>query len=229
MSVTEDKLTYITVINHELQYSIWPSHKELPLGWSEVDVSGTKEACLDYIEETWVDMRPTAVRIHLECLQRAGQEKPPEPESSDVVANLSGYKVTDSEGRPFADKSAQMVLSEGRTLECRGGLGLHFSSNLEDAVANGVAAAAWDDRYYEELQDPLLSSAKLHADGIKIFEVFATNASRVGDSVYRASSLEVGREVSPAQSKLWPLIQAYRKWQADQLEGPLASSQQVQQ
>jgi MbtH protein len=53
---------YVVVINHEEQYSIWPSYKELPLGWSAVGKAGTKEECLEYIREVWTDMRPLSLR-----------------------------------------------------------------------------------------------------------------------------------------------------------------------
>lgn len=58
----EDTTTYKVIINHEEQYSIWWADRELPLGWSEVGKSGTKQECLDYIEEVWTDMRPLSLR-----------------------------------------------------------------------------------------------------------------------------------------------------------------------
>ena len=53
---------YNVVMNHEEQYSIWPAHKELPLGWNAVGRSGSRKECLDYIEEVWTDMRPLSLR-----------------------------------------------------------------------------------------------------------------------------------------------------------------------
>ena len=61
------------VINHEEQYSIWPQSRELPLGWTKVGKSGTKQECLDYIEEVWTDMRPLSLRKKME--QMAAEEK----------------------------------------------------------------------------------------------------------------------------------------------------------
>lgn len=57
--------TYAVVINDEEQYSIWPAHREIPNGWKAVGVSGPKAECLEYIEKTWVDMRPKSVRERL--------------------------------------------------------------------------------------------------------------------------------------------------------------------
>jgi MbtH protein len=61
--MTDDSdITYRVVYNHEEQYSIWPENRELPDGWKEEGVSGTKEECLDHIEEVWTDMRPKSLR-----------------------------------------------------------------------------------------------------------------------------------------------------------------------
>jgi MbtH protein len=59
----DDGRTYTVVINHEEQYSIWPVTKALPAGWNEVGKTGSKPACLLYIDEVWTDMRPLSLRI----------------------------------------------------------------------------------------------------------------------------------------------------------------------
>jgi MbtH protein len=61
----ENENTYEVVINHEEQYSIWQTGKEIPGGWRTVNKSGTKEECLDYIEEVWTDMRPLSLRTSM--------------------------------------------------------------------------------------------------------------------------------------------------------------------
>lgn len=53
---------YTVVVNHEEQYSIWPEYKEIPAGWRAVGKVGPKQFCLDYINETWTDMRPLSLR-----------------------------------------------------------------------------------------------------------------------------------------------------------------------
>ncbi|BAU05992.1 MULTISPECIES: MbtH family protein [Fischerella] len=58
----EDTTIYKVVVNHEEQYSIWPSDRENPLGWTNVGKSGSKQECLDYIKEVWTDMRPLSLR-----------------------------------------------------------------------------------------------------------------------------------------------------------------------
>lgn len=64
----EDAATYNVVVNHEEQYSIWPIDKDIPLGWEEVGKKGSKQECLDYIEEVWTDMRPLSLRKKMDAL-----------------------------------------------------------------------------------------------------------------------------------------------------------------
>jgi MbtH protein len=61
----EKETIYRVVLNHEEQYSIWPSYKENPLGWKDAGKSGTKEECLAYIKVVWTDMRPLSLRIRM--------------------------------------------------------------------------------------------------------------------------------------------------------------------
>jgi MbtH protein len=61
-SEEEDTGTYVVVINHEEQYSIWPSQKDIPRGWRSVGKEGRKAECLKYIDEMWTDMRPSSLR-----------------------------------------------------------------------------------------------------------------------------------------------------------------------
>lgn len=61
-----DEREYKVVVNHEEQYSIWFANRDVPAGWREVGVSGSKEHCLKYIEEVWTDMRPLSLRKSIE-------------------------------------------------------------------------------------------------------------------------------------------------------------------
>jgi MbtH protein len=63
----EDKTIYRVVVNHEEQYSIWPTHMEIPAGWKEVGTTGTKAQCLERVKELWTDMRPLSVRQQLDA------------------------------------------------------------------------------------------------------------------------------------------------------------------
>jgi MbtH protein len=62
----EDNTIYKVVLNHEEQYSIWPSYKENALGWRDAGKEGKKDECLAYIKEVWTDMRPLSLRKKME-------------------------------------------------------------------------------------------------------------------------------------------------------------------
>lgn len=53
--------SYFVLINDEGQYSLWPSFAEVPDGWSVVHEEAGRQACLDYINEHWTDMRPKSL------------------------------------------------------------------------------------------------------------------------------------------------------------------------
>jgi len=52
---------YYVLINDEAQYSLWPAFAEIPAGWTTVHGKDSRQACLDYIETNWVDMRPRSL------------------------------------------------------------------------------------------------------------------------------------------------------------------------
>lgn len=62
----EDTRVYRVVMNHEEQYSIWLDYKDIPSGWNEVGIKGSKQECLAYIKEVWTDMRPLSLRKAME-------------------------------------------------------------------------------------------------------------------------------------------------------------------
>jgi len=53
---------YKVVINHEEQYSIWPTNRKPQKGWQETEISGNQAKCQKYIEEIWTDMRPLSIQ-----------------------------------------------------------------------------------------------------------------------------------------------------------------------
>jgi MbtH protein len=55
------------VVNEEGQYSIWPSHKEIPGGWFSIGFQGLKANCLAHIDAVWTDMRPKSARAAREA------------------------------------------------------------------------------------------------------------------------------------------------------------------
>lgn len=53
--------TYLALVNHEGQYSLWPAFIDVPAGWQIVHPSDTRQTCLDYINQHWTDMRPQSL------------------------------------------------------------------------------------------------------------------------------------------------------------------------
>jgi MbtH protein len=53
--------TYLVLINDEGQYSLWPAITEVPAGWTVAHKADKRQACLDYINEHWTDMRPKSL------------------------------------------------------------------------------------------------------------------------------------------------------------------------
>jgi MbtH protein len=70
----EDETIYTVVLNHEEQYSIWPSYRDIPVGWRPEGTTGKKGECLAYIDKVWVDMRPLSLRRELEDESPPGDE-----------------------------------------------------------------------------------------------------------------------------------------------------------
>jgi MbtH protein len=52
---------YLVLINDEFQYSLWPAFADVPAGWRIVHPQDARQACLDYIETHWTDMRPQSL------------------------------------------------------------------------------------------------------------------------------------------------------------------------
>ncbi|MFH9293683.1 MbtH family protein [Streptomyces sp. NPDC017520] len=56
----EDGVFHV-LVNDERQHSLWPAFVEVPAGWNVVVSDSTRQACLDYIEENWTDLRPASL------------------------------------------------------------------------------------------------------------------------------------------------------------------------
>lgn len=53
--------SYFALINDEGQYSLWPAFIDVPAGWRVAHGEDGRQACLDYIEANWTDMRPASL------------------------------------------------------------------------------------------------------------------------------------------------------------------------
>jgi MbtH protein len=63
---------YLVLVNDEGQHSLWPVFAEVPEGWATVFGEAGRQACLDYIEESWTDMRPKSL---IEAMERNAREQ----------------------------------------------------------------------------------------------------------------------------------------------------------
>lgn len=52
---------YFVLVNAEGQHSLWPVFVEVPAGWEVVFGAAGRQEGLDYIEKSWVDMRPKSL------------------------------------------------------------------------------------------------------------------------------------------------------------------------
>ncbi|MFD5267861.1 MbtH family protein [Streptomyces sp. NPDC058335] len=52
---------FLVLVNDEGQYSLWPSFAEVPGGWAIAFPENTREACLDFVESHWTDLRPRSL------------------------------------------------------------------------------------------------------------------------------------------------------------------------
>jgi len=73
--MNEDDFEYQVLVNHEEQYSLWPTFKVIPNGWHQVGPIGSKQDCLAYVESAWSDMRPLSVRQRLSGSEAARPER----------------------------------------------------------------------------------------------------------------------------------------------------------
>lgn len=53
--------SFLVLVNDENQHSLWPEFAEVPAGWKNVFGPDQRQACLDYVEKNWTDMRPASL------------------------------------------------------------------------------------------------------------------------------------------------------------------------
>jgi MbtH protein len=54
--------TFLVLVNHEDQHSIWPAFVEVPSGWRVVFGENTRDECLAFVEQNWTDLRTKTLR-----------------------------------------------------------------------------------------------------------------------------------------------------------------------
>ncbi|ORA39961.1 MbtH family protein [Mycobacterium aquaticum] len=58
----DERGTFVVLVNDEDQFSLWPAFADVPVGWRVVFGEGSRSDCLDYVEQTWTDLRPRSLR-----------------------------------------------------------------------------------------------------------------------------------------------------------------------
>jgi len=50
--------SFTVLVNPDREYSLIAAGSPVPSGWKPAGREGTKDQCIDFIEEVWTDMRP---------------------------------------------------------------------------------------------------------------------------------------------------------------------------
>ncbi|MFD0401761.1 MbtH family protein [Kitasatospora sp. NPDC059811] len=53
--------TFLVLVNQENQHSLWPQFADVPEGWTVAHGPDSHAACLEYVEQSWTDMRPRSL------------------------------------------------------------------------------------------------------------------------------------------------------------------------
>jgi MbtH protein len=57
-----EETRFLVVVNDEDQYSVWAADLAIPDGWRPEGTDGTRQECLNHIDDVWSDMRPKSLR-----------------------------------------------------------------------------------------------------------------------------------------------------------------------
>ena len=53
--------SYFVLVNEEDQHSLWPAFVQVPAGWRVVHGEGSRQSCLAFVNEHWIDLRPKSL------------------------------------------------------------------------------------------------------------------------------------------------------------------------
>ena len=57
----DDRGRFLVLTNEEGQHSLWPAATDVPAGWTVVHPEDSRQACLEYVERAWTDLRPASL------------------------------------------------------------------------------------------------------------------------------------------------------------------------
>jgi amino acid adenylation domain-containing protein len=104
---------FVVLVNDEDQYSLWPFKLPYPSGWRLARAEGSRSECQEFIESTWLDLRPisardaAAVRDQVPLIHRMVAEQawrtPGAPAVSFAGASVT-YKALETEAEALAGR-----------------------------------------------------------------------------------------------------------------------------
>jgi MbtH protein len=62
---------FLVLINDEGQHSLWPTQFDVPAGWRKIGPQGTRQACMEWIDANWTDMRPLSLVREMNALAKS--------------------------------------------------------------------------------------------------------------------------------------------------------------
>jgi MbtH protein len=95
---------YFVLINDEGQHSLWPVFADVPEGWEVIFGESGRQACLDFIEENWTDMRPKSL---IKAMEEDAAERKAEAERNGAAEGKR------SGGKKKASKTSEVVSENG--------------------------------------------------------------------------------------------------------------------
>ncbi|ALR14447.1 MbtH family protein [Mycobacteroides saopaulense] len=69
----DDNGSFFVLVNDEEQHSLWPAFVDVPAGWRVAFGAADRAACLENIEQHWVDIRPKSLRERVAQGRTVGQ------------------------------------------------------------------------------------------------------------------------------------------------------------
>ncbi|MQB34204.1 MbtH family protein [Rhizobium rhizogenes] len=63
MTEIDEALSFKVLVNGNGQYSLWREDIPVPLGWTLIGFKGNRQACIEFVDLTWLEMRPLSQRL----------------------------------------------------------------------------------------------------------------------------------------------------------------------
>lgn len=67
----DESAQFLVLVNDENQHSLWPVFADVPDGWRVVFGPGDRASAVDYVEESWTDIRPKSLADAMDGNEKA--------------------------------------------------------------------------------------------------------------------------------------------------------------